>query len=150
MRRTPISAGGSVDQTDDDKAVSARAHSSLIDRTTAIVKDESYWLDGIFQNWVRWMHSDELPEGLPDKGCGGIVGYVSGGYDHGESYEAIDARVAEITNAVIESLDASEQAAIYSRYLHAVFRFQRQQDVLEQARAHVAEGLKRRGVWLGE
>lgn len=113
-------------------------------------KDANYWLQWNLENWARWMRSDEKPEGLPDRGCGGIVGYVSGGYDHGESYDTMDVGLAEATNAAIEGLVPAEQCAIYVAYrVMSVYRMRDYESALERAKAGVLKSLQMRGVWLG-
>lgn len=113
-------------------------------------KDASYWLEVMLQNWARWMRSDEKPDGIPKEACGGVIGFTHMG-DSDAAYDKMDVTLAEATNAAIEGLEVAEQIAIYASYgVAAVWRYNRETDVLDRAKAKVLDSLRRRGIWLGD
>ena len=97
-------------------------------------------------NWRTWMYSGRGVEGLPRKSAGLTTG---GGQAHFDDLaDASERRVAAACNAVIEGLPPSQSAAIFSEYLHAVYRFPRDNraQCLELAKEGVRAGLERRGI----
>lgn len=115
----------------------------------AIIKDRDYWLEWQLQNWASWMRSDQRPEGLPEKACGGVTGYTILG-DSETAYEALDAHLAEVTNAAIGDLPSLQQKAVYRAYgvmaqLEQVLYAQN----LILAKLAILAGLQLRGVWMG-
>lgn len=98
------------------------------------------------------MHSGSRPAGYPKKASGGVTNYTSMDLDNVAAYENLDHDLAVRTNAAIDDLPPVESCAIYHKYLHAVFRFNREglDAVLGRARENIKAGLRRRGVWLGE
>ena len=118
---------------------------------TAIAKDAAYWTESALLTWARFMRRNESPDGFPDHVA--ILETFSG-YDANSehAYDKLDVWIADTTHAVICGLIPIENAAIYHIYLQAVYRFPRgnYSEVLERARANVQDGLRRRGVWLGD
>ncbi len=111
-------------------------------------KDSLFHVERCLDNWSRWMRGTEAPDGLPQEAC---VGENYTTYDaHSEqAYDKLDIWLAETTNAAIEGLEASEQASIYARYLGLSVAFWRGGNYLDSAKEHLADSLRRRGVWLG-
>lgn len=109
-------------------------------------------LEPHMRNWVTWMHADLGPRGCPNRACGGARNYTSMDLDNVAAYENLDRDLAERTDAVIDDLAPAERCAINHKYLHAVFRFNREsyEDVLARALVNVLAGLRRRNVWLAE
>jgi hypothetical protein len=120
--------------------------------TAEPVRIAQHGVERCLRVWVSYMHGDEKPEGLPAKACGGVTNYTSMDLDNIAAYENLDTAIAEHTNAVIESLPPAQKCAVHHIYLHAFFRFPRDNvhELLENAKHALEIGLRRRGVWLGE
>lgn len=118
----------------------------------SVVKDEAWWTDWHLNNWARWMTKIELPKGVPDCASGGVENYTTHDAHNEKAYDALDAWLAETTHVVIQGLVETEKAAIYCRYVEAIYRFPRGnfEELLARAVENVRAGLKRRQVWLGE
>jgi hypothetical protein len=101
--------------------------------------------------WVTYMHGESKPAGYPRRASGGVTNYTSLDLENVAAYENLDREIAEKTDAVIESLSPAERCAIHHKYLHAVYRFNR--ETLEAALARALQrleiGLRARDVWLG-
>lgn len=111
-------------------------------------KTPEWYLDCNLDNWARYMQGMCKPDALPDHACG--IG-VSSATSFDDLMDACNLRLAKITEAVICDLPTIEQCAIHHQYLAAVWRFQRAElpKLLTDAKAKIARGLLRRGVWLG-
>jgi hypothetical protein len=116
-------------------------------------KDRAYWLETMLLNWARWMSAPELPEGMPDKACGGAQNYSTYDANSESAHDKLDVTLAEATNAAIDALETLQQMAIYRAYgVIAVFRYQSElayAKALELAKIAIADNLERRGIWLG-
>jgi hypothetical protein len=118
-----------------------------------VVKDRAWWTEWQLENWRRYMESGGLPDELPDHASGGAENATSMDWESCESaYQEMDAALARTTNAVIDDLEPMHQAAICNAYLAMVWRFQRTdfQAILKVAKLRLADGLVRKGVWMGE
>lgn len=104
-------------------------------------------LEWHFDNWKRYMRKDEVTDGYPRRAAGCIGGGYSQSFD--DMVDAQDARVARIVDALVTSLEPIERAAIYHRYLYAVFRHGRDQmdAALQRGRMRIAGWLVTRGVY---
>jgi hypothetical protein len=73
----------------------------------------------ILEDWARWMKSDNHKIGYPSKS----IGMSSGGESTSEVFEemcsAQDMSNVRTIDAIIHSLDSSQQQAIYAKYLGA-------------------------------
>ena len=73
----------------------------------------------ILEDWARWMKSDNHKLGYPSKS----IGMSSGGESTSEVFEemcsAQDMSNVRTIDAIIHSLDSSQQQAIYAKYLSA-------------------------------
>ena len=73
----------------------------------------------ILEDWARWMKSDNHKLGYPSKS----IGMSSGGESTSEAFEemcsAQDMSNVRTIDAIIHSLDSSQQQAIYAKYLGA-------------------------------
>jgi hypothetical protein len=73
----------------------------------------------IIEDWARWMKSDNHKLGYPSKS----IGMSSGGESTSEVFEemcsAQDMSNVRTIDAIIHSLDSSQQQAIYAKYLGA-------------------------------
>ena len=73
----------------------------------------------ILEDWARWMKSDNHKLGYPSKS----IGMSSGGESTSEVFEemcsAQDMSNVRTIDAIIHSLDSSQQQAIYAKYLGA-------------------------------
>lgn len=116
------------------------------------IRGLDYWVDLHLQNWVRWMHGESKPAGLPKKASGGMQNYTSFDSEGWQAWEKLDEWTAEATNAAVESLPPSQQAAISHKYLNSVYRFPRDnyEAMLTEAMRNLVPALRRRNVWLGE
>jgi hypothetical protein len=74
-----------------------------------------------FDNWRRWMKKDEVTVGAPRTAAGCVGGGYSQSFD--DMADASDVRCARIMDALVSSLEHMERAAIYHRYLYAVFQY---------------------------
>lgn len=116
------------------------------------IRDRAWHVEYQLENWARWMGSGRSVDKLPTRASGGAENASSLDWDNCvSSYEAMDIRLAATCNAVINSLDPVEGAALITEYLHAVFRFNRHNfdEVLARAKVSLARGLIGKGVWLG-
>lgn len=104
-------------------------------------------LEWHFDNWRRYMRKDDVTDGYPGKAAGCVGGGYSQTFD--DMADASDVRVARVVDALVASLTPLESAAIYHKYLYAVFRHGRGQldEALERARLRIAGWLVVRGVY---
>ena len=104
-------------------------------------------LEWHFDNWRRWMRHDATANGYPGKAAGCVGGGYSQSFD--DMVDAADVRCARIVDALVNSLSPTERAAVYHKYLYAVFRATRGslEQSLARARLKVAEWLVIRGVY---
>lgn len=104
-------------------------------------------LEWHFDNWRRWMRKDDVTEGAPRVAAGCVGGGYSQTFD--EMVDAADVRCAKILDSLVNSLSHVERAAIYHKYLYAVFRLERcsMEQSLSRGRLKVAEWLVARGVY---
>lgn len=98
-----------------------------------------------FDNWRRWMRRDDVTDGAPHKAAGCVGGGYSQTFD--DMADASDIRCARIVDALVNSLTPLERAAVYHRYLYAVFRFRDLEATIARARLRVAAWLVARGVY---
>lgn len=98
-------------------------------------------------NWRRWMRKDSVTDGYSRTAAGCIGGGYSQSFD--DMVDAEDIRCARILDALVNSLEPIERAAIYHRYLYAVFRHGRDQmdAALQRGRMRIAGWLVTRGVY---
>ena len=104
-------------------------------------------LEWHFDNWRRWMRHDVIVDGAPGRAAGCVGGGYSQTFD--DMVDAADIRCAKIVDSLVNSLSPTERAAIYHKYLYAVFRATRGslEQSLARARLKVAEWLVIRGVY---
>lgn len=100
-----------------------------------------------FDNWRRYMKKDDVTEGYPGKAAGCVGGGYSQTFD--DMADASEVRVARVVDALVNSLTPVERAAIYHKYLYAVFRHARGEldEALKRARYRIAVWLVVRGVY---
>lgn len=104
-------------------------------------------LEWHFDNWRRWMRKDTVTDGAPHTAAGCVGGGYSQSFD--DMADASDVRCARVLDALVNSLNLLERAAIYHEYLYAVFRHNRGQLALalSSARLKIAGWLVTRGVY---
>lgn len=105
------------------------------------------------ETWATWMRGPDGPEGLPQRACGGLLSnFTTLDADNEKAYGRLDNWIAERVNAVVSDLAPAPKAAIYHRFLHAVYRFPRGNyvEILQSAMERIRDGLRERQVWLGE
>lgn len=102
-------------------------------------------LEWHFDNWRRYMRKDDVTDGYPGKASGCVGGGYSQTFD--DMVDAEDVRVARVVDALVNSLTPLERAAIYHRYLYAVFRHGELEQAIERGRYRVAVWLVARGVY---
>ena len=104
-------------------------------------------LEWHFRNWSLWMRKDAVTDGAPNKAAGCIGGGYSRTFD--EMADASEVRCAMIVDSLVNSLSPVERAAVYHKYLYAVFRFRNTtfDAAVQRARRQVAEWLVARGVY---
>lgn len=108
-----------------------------------------FWVEWNLQNWARFQREGGLPDGAPTEASGGLQCYTSMDFDG--MCERMDAELASITAVVVEQLAPAERCAIHAGYLEAVWRFREPFSViLDRSKLNVQQGLRKRGVWLGE
>lgn len=103
-------------------------------------------LDWHFLNWKSWMYAGAVGEGYPKE----TPGMFSSGNAHFDDMaDASERRSAKACDAVINGLVPAQRAAVYHRYLHAVYRFPRGNldDLLVAARDAVRSALQGKGIW---
>lgn len=97
-------------------------------------------------NWRTWMHTGRSVDRLPRKAmfCG-----ISHSTSFEDMTEASDDRCAAIVDAIISDLPPSQSSAIHRKYLHAVYRFPRNNyaDELLTAKVTIGRKLAERAVW---
>lgn len=106
-------------------------------------------LDAHLQNWAFHMRAKELPEGLPESACGGIIGYKTVDWDSDGVYSRLDAELSDHCDAAVQNLEPAQRCAVYHEYgLTAVFQFPRlnRDMLLVRARHEIRATLLRRGV----
>ena len=98
-------------------------------------------------NWRRWMRSDVITDGAPNRAAGCIGGGYSRSFE--DMIDSADVRCALTVDALIEGLSPGQRAAIHHCYLRAVFRFPRgnYEDLLAEAKRRLDLGLMARGVY---
>ena len=104
-------------------------------------------LDWHCLNWRRWMKHDNVTDGAPGKASGCVGGGYSQSFD--DMVDAADVRCAMVMDALVNSLNPIERAAVYHQYLYAVYRFPREnlERALYSARLKIAGWLVIRGVY---
>lgn len=75
------------------------------------------------EDWARWSRGYTLKLGYPSRAAVLSSGYVSMAFD--EMCERADHERCKIIDALVDDLEPSQKAAINRRYLHAVWRFPR-------------------------
>lgn len=120
-----------------------------------VKRDSRYWTEWNLENWARHMEGVELPEGMPEQASGGVQGYTSLDLDNEDDYERMCGWLADTTSQVVAGLPGAERSAILHRYIAgAPYEFHRFKEpyglALASAMELVQQGLRRRGVWLGE
>lgn len=115
-----------------------------------VTHDAPWWLEWHLENWARWMRGGGEPEALPHE-ASGLQNYSSFDAEPWGAWEALDERLAQQVNAAVNDLAPAEQAAICHAYLHAVYRFPRDnyEAVLASAKARIMARLIAKGVWMG-
>lgn len=113
-------------------------------------KSENYttqqWRNEYIAIWRAWHKRGEIKLGYPSRSIGLASGYVSKSFD--EFCEELDKAIAHAMDSIIEEeLPPSQRAAMYHRYLHAVFHFPRgnYQECLNQALEAISVAMKRKG-----
>lgn len=120
-----------------------------------VKKDARWWTEWNLENWATHMQGIELPEGLPPEASGGLQCYTSEDLENEDEYDKLCANLADTTSRVIVTLPEAERSAIMHRYIAgACYEFYRVKEpyglALASAMPLVEDGLRRRGVWLGE
>ncbi len=112
--------------------------------TDAVIDDRLAWH---LENWRDFMRSGGTRE---LKAPATSSGFVGGGYNNSFDDMVLyaDRRSAEIMDALVCSLPPVQQAAVHHRYLHAVFRFPRDNyaESLMMACAKLRAGMSGRGL----
>lgn len=107
-------------------------------------------LIGLLEEWAKWQACYSGPKlNYPRKSAGfDPRGYVSKSFD--EMAEESDAQICRMIDCAIDDLTPVQNAAIYKRYLAAVFRFERINylDALADAHMTLFVSLPRKGVVL--
>lgn len=101
-------------------------------------------------DWARFLRGYNPVDGYP--GRSDVLGTGGASKSFDAMCEASDMKIARITDTVIGDLPANQQCALHHAYLNAVWRFMRNdyEAVLAAAKNRVRDGLRARGVWLGE
>lgn len=97
-----------------------------------------------FDNWRRWMRRDSVGDGYPSKAAGCVGGGYSRTFD--EMVDDADIRVAQIVDALVNSLTYAERSAVCHKYLYSRFNFPTKDydKALERGRYRVAVWLSAR------
>lgn len=97
-------------------------------------------------NWRTWMYSGKTVEGYP-MASAGLRSIGQSDFD--DMAEASDIRCARACNAIVEGLPPAQAAAVYRKWLHAVYRFPRGnfECCLAMAMDTIRAGLESRGIW---
>lgn len=113
-------------------------------------KYESYsiqqWRAEYLAIWRAWQRRGDIHIGYPTRSLGLSSGYASKSFD--EFCEELDSSIAHAMDAIIEhELSPVQRAAVYHKYLHAVYRFPRNNfdEALNQALDLISTGMKRKG-----
>lgn len=119
------------------------------------IKTAQYWVERHLTTWCAWKHGWYGPDGLPSESCAG-ENYQSLDRDSEAAYDKLDSWIAETCQVVIDDIGnryPAQKAALYRAYdIVSAFRFPRDnyEILLQAAKGNVLQGLRRRGVWLGE
>lgn len=91
-------------------------------------------------NWRRWHHSGEPVDGFPSTTPGTINWSLKSDFEG--MLHACDEHAAAVMEVIVnEELPPAEACAVHHRYLHAVFRFPRENYVLLLVQAKVRIGI---------
>lgn len=99
---------------------------------------------GILLDWAKWQQGYSVRLGYPPKSCGLQSGYVSASFD--EMCDSADRQRNEIVDSCITDLPPAQNAAIYRRYLAAVFRMRDYEGALAQAHVTLSGAFVKKGV----
>jgi hypothetical protein len=106
------------------------------------------WIDWYCINWARWMRTGEQVQGYPHKVNGMVNRSIFSAWE--DMTEAMDRRLAAITDSVINDLVPAQSCALHHAYLDAVYRFSEKYPfhrALEDGKDNLMAGLKKKGVW---
>lgn len=98
-------------------------------------------------NWKRWKRTGNHQGAYGNCAVGLSTGGASKEFD--EMAEDMDRRSAVILNTLIDDLPPAQSCAIYTRYLHSVFRFPRNnfESLLESAKRALGRGMAIKGIY---
>lgn len=100
---------------------------------------------GILKDWADSMKGRGNRLGYPAKSCGFQSGYVSATFE--EMCRTADIERNRIVDTCIDDLASpAHKAAIYSRYLAAVFRMRDYENALAQAHVELMQAFTKKGV----
>jgi len=102
-------------------------------------------LEWHLQNWARWYYAPAIRLGYPRR-TSGLISGASNDFD--DLADAAANRLAVSCNAIIGDLVPAQFCALSCEYLHAVWRFPRDNKAksLSLAKNRIKEGLERRGI----
>ena len=100
---------------------------------------------GILMDWADWQRGEGNRLGYPSRSSGFQSGYVSSTFD--EMCRVADIYRCKIVDTCIDDLESpAQKAAIYHRYVFAVFRMRNYEDTLAEAHVELMQAFKRKGV----
>ena len=99
---------------------------------------------GILMDWAHWMKGFEGNQGYPSKSAGFTSGYVSATFE--DMCETADALRNQVVDSCIDDLAPNLKAAIYHKYLAAVYRMRDLEGSMMAAHVEMAIKLKAKGV----
>lgn len=99
------------------------------------------------EDWARWSMCYRLRIGFPSRSIGLSSGFASQTFD--EMCEQADSTRCRVLDTMIDDLSPAQRQAIHRRYLHAVYRFPRENyaEMLAQAHEELLKGGAGRGLW---
>lgn len=114
--------------------------------TMAAIDSRLLRLQGILEAWAGWQAAYSPRLGYAPKSAGLESGYVSQTFD--EMCDSADDYALKAVDAAVDDLLPALRAALYRRYLSAVFRLHRMsyEEALSQAHDELLVRLPRKGV----
>jgi hypothetical protein len=104
-------------------------------------------LDNALRDWAEWSNTQNHRLWYPQKS----VGFATGGINCWDDLEnQVDSYICNAVDTAIHDLQPIERAAIYTKYIHAVYRFPRQnfEQIIENAEQNLLKALDKKGVAL--
>ena len=118
-----------------------------------VKKDAHWWTEWNLENWARVLSSGGLPDGAPGEACAG-ENFTSLDLDNDIAFDRMCESLAETTGIVVAALPEPQCQAIRHRYLGERYEWEKGIGPygvnLALAMPTMTEGLRARGVWLGE